>query len=46
MTAVAVLPPVLPSADWTGVVPVRTVYDAPVTYSGDVPPDSVRALVD
>ena len=34
------------SADWTGVVPVRTVYDAPVTYSGDVPPDSVRALVD
>ncbi|WP_055477174.1 pyridoxamine 5'-phosphate oxidase family protein [Gordonia sp. HS-NH1] len=34
------------SAEWTGVVPVRTVYDAPVTHSGQTPPDSVRALVD
>ncbi|MFE0750396.1 pyridoxamine 5'-phosphate oxidase family protein [Gordonia sp. NPDC058843] len=34
------------SADWTGVVPVRTVYDAPVTYSGETPPASVQALVD
>ncbi|WP_439030991.1 pyridoxamine 5'-phosphate oxidase family protein [Gordonia terrae] len=34
------------SAEWTGVVPVRTVYDAPVADSGDVPPASVRALVE
>ncbi|WP_238422740.1 pyridoxamine 5'-phosphate oxidase family protein [Gordonia sp. 'Campus'] len=34
------------STDWTGVVPVRTVYDAPTTHSGDAPPASVRALVE
>ncbi|MGW6035392.1 pyridoxamine 5'-phosphate oxidase family protein [Gordonia terrae] len=33
------------STDWTGVVPVRTVYDAPLTHSGETPPESVRALV-
>ncbi|MEH3156159.1 MAG: pyridoxamine 5'-phosphate oxidase family protein [Gordonia paraffinivorans] len=32
-----------PSA-WTGVVPVRTVYDAPVTATGGEPPESVRRL--
>ena len=30
---------------WTGVVPVRTVYDPPVTATGATPPDSVRRLV-
>ncbi len=32
------------SADWTGVVPMRTVYDEPITYSGETVPDSVLAL--
>ncbi|WP_299570325.1 pyridoxamine 5'-phosphate oxidase family protein [uncultured Williamsia sp.] len=31
---------------WTGVVPVRTVYDEPVTATGDAPPGSVRRLVE
>ncbi|WP_132994211.1 pyridoxamine 5'-phosphate oxidase family protein [Gordonia zhaorongruii] len=30
--------------DWTGVVPMRTVFDAPVTESGTAVPDSVRRL--
>ena len=32
---------------WTGVVPVRTVFDDPITYTGDpaAVPASVRALV-
>ncbi|MBE7161473.1 MAG: pyridoxamine 5'-phosphate oxidase family protein [Williamsia herbipolensis] len=30
---------------WTGVVPVRTVYDPPITATGDTPPESVRRLV-
>ena len=39
-----------PGADtdaWTGVVPVRTVFDDPITYTGDADdvPASVRALV-
>nr|WP_083444374.1 pyridoxamine 5'-phosphate oxidase family protein [Gordonia jacobaea] len=39
-----------PGADtdaWTGVVPVRTVFDDPITYTGDpaAVPASVRALV-
>ena len=34
-----------PSA-WTGVVPVRTVYDPPITATGDEPPQSVRRLVE
>ncbi len=36
--------PGVESADWTGVVPMRTVYDAPITYSGATVPDSVLAL--
>ncbi len=36
--------PGIESEEWTGVVPMRTVYDEPVTYSGETPPDSVRAL--
>ncbi len=38
--------PSSPSTEWTGVVPMRTVYDPPVTHSGETPPDSVLALVD
>ncbi|GAA2062943.1 pyridoxamine 5'-phosphate oxidase family protein [Williamsia deligens] len=34
-----------PSA-WTGVVPVRTVYDPPITTTGDEPPESVLRLAD
>ncbi|MCZ0910919.1 pyridoxamine 5'-phosphate oxidase family protein [Gordonia amicalis] len=36
--------PGIESSDWTGVVPMRTVYDEPITYSGATPPDSVLAL--
>ncbi|MBE7193278.1 MAG: pyridoxamine 5'-phosphate oxidase family protein, partial [Gordonia polyisoprenivorans] len=31
---------------WTGVVPVRTVYDSPITATGETPPESVRRLVE
>lgn len=33
------------SGDWTGVVPMRTVYDEPITYSNGTVPDSVQAMV-
>ena len=32
------------AAGWTGVVPMRTVFDDPITYTGTEPPASVRAL--
>ncbi|MEO9330206.1 pyridoxamine 5'-phosphate oxidase family protein [Gordonia aurantiaca] len=38
--------PSSPSDAWTGVVPVRTVYGAPVTYTGETPPESVQALAE
>ncbi|MGJ0118160.1 pyridoxamine 5'-phosphate oxidase family protein [Williamsia sp. MIQD14] len=31
---------------WTGTVGVRTVYDRPITATGDEPPESIRRLVD
>ena len=38
--------PGVESSEWTGIIPVHTVYGEPVTYTGDQIPESVRRLAD